>query len=179
MANLYNHTYRQGKNSQYTFENVCIVPGGRAGLSRVAAVIGDVYTVSVVYHLATWPPYLTRRREVVPSSGLHRVRSSAERLQETRTRPYHVSVSHCQMCGRGLIRVGPSLDEEDNYHLNIEQTRKDIRSQGLQVIIASNPRNPTGQVIRDGELRDLVGLARETSTTLILDEVRARVSQTS
>ena len=69
-----------------------------------------------------------------------------------------------------------SLDESDNYHLNIDQTRKDIRSQGLQVIIASNPRNPTGQVIRDGELRDLVGLARETSTTLILDEVRVHMS---
>lgn len=45
VAHLYNHTYRQGKQSQYTFENVCIVPGGRSGLSRVAAVIGDVYTV--------------------------------------------------------------------------------------------------------------------------------------
>ena len=45
VANLYNHTYRQGKISQYTHENVCIVPGGRAGLSRVAAVVGDVFTV--------------------------------------------------------------------------------------------------------------------------------------
>lgn len=48
VANLYNHTYRQGKASQYTHENVCIVPGGRSGLSRIAAVIGDVYTVSLV-----------------------------------------------------------------------------------------------------------------------------------
>ena len=47
VADLYNHTYRQGKASQYNAENVCIVPGGRAGLSRVAAVIGDVYTVSL------------------------------------------------------------------------------------------------------------------------------------
>ena len=47
VADLYNHTYRQGKASQYTAENVCIVPGGRAGLSRVAAVIGDVYTASL------------------------------------------------------------------------------------------------------------------------------------
>jgi hypothetical protein len=47
VANLYNDTYRKGKESQYTHENVCIVPGGRAGLSRVAAVIGDVYTVSI------------------------------------------------------------------------------------------------------------------------------------
>jgi len=46
VARLYNDTYRKGKASQYTYENVCIVPGGRAGLSRVAAVIGDVYTVS-------------------------------------------------------------------------------------------------------------------------------------
>lgn len=45
VANLYNITYRKGKASQYTFENVCIVPGGRAGLSRIAAVIGDVYCV--------------------------------------------------------------------------------------------------------------------------------------
>lgn len=45
VANLYNDNYRKGKASQYTFENVCIVPGGRAGLSRVAAVIGDVYCV--------------------------------------------------------------------------------------------------------------------------------------
>jgi hypothetical protein len=42
VANLYNVTYRQDKRSKYTVENVCIVPGGRAGLSRVAAVVGDV-----------------------------------------------------------------------------------------------------------------------------------------
>lgn len=43
VANLYNTTHRQGKTSQYTYENVCIVPGGRAGLIRVAAVIEDCY----------------------------------------------------------------------------------------------------------------------------------------
>jgi hypothetical protein len=40
---MYNETYRKGMATQYSFENVCIVPGGRAGLSRVAAVVGDVY----------------------------------------------------------------------------------------------------------------------------------------
>lgn len=40
VANLYNETYRQGKDSKYTYENVCIVPGGRAGLIRIAAIIG-------------------------------------------------------------------------------------------------------------------------------------------
>lgn len=43
VANLYNHMHRQGKESQYTWENVAIVPGGRAGLIRIAAVLGNSY----------------------------------------------------------------------------------------------------------------------------------------
>ncbi|KAK5078589.1 hypothetical protein LTR64_002997 [Lithohypha guttulata] len=43
VANLYNENYRKGKLSKYTWENVCIVPGGRAGLIRIAAVLGNAY----------------------------------------------------------------------------------------------------------------------------------------
>lgn len=43
VANLYNANYRQGMDSQYSWENVCIVPGGRAGLIRIAAVLGNAY----------------------------------------------------------------------------------------------------------------------------------------
>lgn len=132
VANLYNHTYRQGKESQYTYENVCIVPGGRSGLSRVAAVIGDVYTSYQIPDYTAYDQVLGAFKRLVP--------------------------------------VPTTLDAEDSYHLNIQQTRKDIRTQGLQVLIASNPRNPTGQVIRDGELKELVDLARDTTTTVILDE---------
>lgn len=41
VAHLYNEHHRQGKSSKYTYENVCIVPGGRAGLVRIAAVLGN------------------------------------------------------------------------------------------------------------------------------------------
>ncbi|KAJ3032538.1 hypothetical protein HDV00_007413 [Rhizophlyctis rosea] len=41
IANLYNVEYRQRLPSKYTWENVCVVPGGRAGLTRIAAAIGD------------------------------------------------------------------------------------------------------------------------------------------
>lgn len=34
---------RKGKESQYSWENVCIVPGGRAGLIRIAAVLNNAY----------------------------------------------------------------------------------------------------------------------------------------
>jgi hypothetical protein len=35
--------HRKGKASQYTWENVAIVPGGRAGLIRIAAVLNNAY----------------------------------------------------------------------------------------------------------------------------------------
>ncbi|KAF5330345.1 hypothetical protein D9619_005483 [Psilocybe cf. subviscida] len=66
VANLYNETYRQGKASQYTYENVCIVPGGRSGLSRLAAVVGDVYTS---YHIPDYTAYdqvLSAFKRLVP-----------------------------------------------------------------------------------------------------------------
>jgi aspartate/methionine/tyrosine aminotransferase len=43
VAKLYNEHYREGKESKYTWENVCIVPGGRAGLIRIAAILGNSY----------------------------------------------------------------------------------------------------------------------------------------
>jgi len=43
VAKLYNVHHRQDKESKYTWENVCIVPGGRAGLIRIAAVLNNAY----------------------------------------------------------------------------------------------------------------------------------------
>ncbi|KAK7040913.1 hypothetical protein VNI00_009509 [Paramarasmius palmivorus] len=131
VANLYNHTYRKGKASQYTYENVCIVPGGRSGLSRVAAVIGDVYTSYQIPDYTAYDQVLSAFRRLVP--------------------------------------VPTALDPSKKYRLDIDQVRKDIVTQGLAVILASNPRNPTGQVIKGKELKELVGIGRE-GTTIILDE---------
>lgn len=43
VANYYNETYRQHLPSKYSYKNVCIVPGGRAGLIRIASIISDCY----------------------------------------------------------------------------------------------------------------------------------------
>ncbi|KAI6132016.1 pyridoxal phosphate-dependent transferase [Pisolithus croceorrhizus] len=121
VANLYNQTYRQGKPSQYTYENVCIVPG-------VAAVVSDVYCSYQIPDYTAYDQVLSAFKRLVPVPTAYR-----------------------------------------KYRLDIEQTRRDIQSQGLSVILASNPRNPTGQVIAGKELKELVSLSRE-GTTLILDE---------
>ena len=42
VATLYNDLYRRGKSSQYTAENVCICGGGRLGLTRTVAALGEI-----------------------------------------------------------------------------------------------------------------------------------------
>ncbi|KAG6862053.1 hypothetical protein C0995_007183 [Termitomyces sp. Mi166 len=124
VANLYNETYRSDKASKYTFENVCIVPGGRSGLSRVAAVIGDVYTVGAISDNTLTCFYIPASQsfQIPDYTAYDQVLSAFKRL-----------------------------------------------TQGLAVILASNPRNPTGQVIKGNDLKELVALGHE-GTTVILDE---------
>ncbi|MEE2643682.1 MAG: aminotransferase class I/II-fold pyridoxal phosphate-dependent enzyme, partial [Myxococcota bacterium] len=42
VAQYYNRTYRVGMKSQYSAENVCISPGGRAALTRITASLGSI-----------------------------------------------------------------------------------------------------------------------------------------
>ncbi|KAG0177874.1 hypothetical protein DFQ29_004242 [Apophysomyces sp. BC1021] len=132
VANLYNELYRQDKESKYTYENVCIVPGGRAGLTRVAAAIGDV---NVGYFLPEYTAY--------------------EQMLSVFKR---------------FVPIPTTLEEETRYHIAPDMIRKEIAGQGIGVIVASNPRNPTGQVIEGDELRELLDIARERHTTLVMDE---------
>jgi N-succinyldiaminopimelate aminotransferase len=42
VADLYNRLYREGKRSKYTAANVCICGGGRLGLTRTVAALGEI-----------------------------------------------------------------------------------------------------------------------------------------
>lgn len=64
MARLYNDHYRQGKESQYTWENVCIVPGGRAGLIRIAAILGNSYLSFPIPDYSAYSEMLTLFKNV-------------------------------------------------------------------------------------------------------------------
>lgn len=64
VANLYNENYRKGKESQYTWENVCIVPGGRAGLIRIAAVLGNTYVSFYIPDYTAYDQMLSSMKNV-------------------------------------------------------------------------------------------------------------------
>lgn len=132
VADYYNREYRQGLQSQYTYENVCITPGGRAGMSRVAAVIGDVYTGYQIPEYTTYSEVLSVFKRLVP--------------------------------------IPTALSAKNNYKMDLEELRKEIESLSLGVIVCSNPRNPTGQMMEGDDLKALVRIASDKKTTLVLDE---------
>ena len=139
VANLYNVHHRQGKESKYSYENVCIVPGGRAGLIRIAAVLGNSY-------LGFFIPDYTAYNEML---GLF----------------------------KNFAAIPSPLSEEDGYHIHPAKISEEI-ARGTQVILTSNPRNPTGHVVRNPELAEIQDMCRDRAT-LIMDEFYGGYNYTS
>ncbi len=62
------------------------------------------------------------------------------------------------------------LDPARGYHFPVEDLQREITGRGLSAVLLSNPNNPTGKVIRDGELEAWVKTARDLQCSLLLDE---------
>ncbi|RSH89368.1 hypothetical protein EHS25_002480 [Saitozyma podzolica] len=173
VAHLYNTEYRQGKESQYTYENVCIVPGGRAGMARVAA--GDVYTGYQIPEYTTYSEVLSVFKRLVPIPTALDAKASSRIIL-----PRHdfannsadvVDLSRTSTSSTLIRRVEhrPMHRQAPDSPLTQLQLKKEISNLSLSVVVASNPRNPTGQCIAGEDLSDLVHLSRD-KTTIILDE---------
>ncbi|MCJ1401521.1 hypothetical protein MMC11_004735 [Xylographa trunciseda] len=139
VANLYNVHHRQGKPSQYTWENVCIVPGGRAGLIRIAAVLNNAY-------LGFFIPDYTAYNEMLSLF-------------------------------KNFAAIPSPLSEADGYHIHPDKISEEI-ARGTSVILTSNPRNPTGQVVCNPELAEIQDICRDRAT-LIMDEFYGGYNYTS
>ncbi len=62
------------------------------------------------------------------------------------------------------------LQRERAYDFSTADLEREIRGRGLSALLLSNPANPTGKVLRDGELETWVDVARRFDCTLLLDE---------
>jgi aspartate/methionine/tyrosine aminotransferase len=62
------------------------------------------------------------------------------------------------------------LEAERGYHITPADLEKEILGRGLSALLASNPCNPTGQVVQGSELEAWCRMARENRCSLILDE---------
>ena len=77
VATYYNTLYRQGTESQYTADNVCIVPGGRAGLTRIMAILAQVQVGFFSPDYTAYEQALGLFQRITPSVFLHRDMNSA------------------------------------------------------------------------------------------------------
>jgi aspartate/methionine/tyrosine aminotransferase len=93
---------------------------------------------------------------------------------------------------RRLVPVPTALKASNGYKLDIVAFRvspplvsmncpsqncvpqNEVKEKGISVVVASNPRNPTGQAIEGHELESLVEMAAQ-GTTVVLDEVRMTI----
>ena len=62
------------------------------------------------------------------------------------------------------------LEGQTGYHFGLDELRREITGRGLSALLLSNPCNPTGKVIQGDELEGWVGVARELSCSLLIDE---------
>ena len=62
------------------------------------------------------------------------------------------------------------LDPDFRYKIPLETLRREVLGRGLKALLASNPCNPTGQLVEGTELQRWVQLARRYHMALILDE---------
>lgn len=107
-----------------------MVPGGRAGLIRIAAVLGNAY-------LGFFVPDYTAYNEMLSLF-------------------------------RNFAAVPIPLMEKDGYQIHPDKIADEI-ARGTSVILTSNPRNPTGEVVTNPKLAEIQDLCRDRAT-LIMDE---------
>lgn len=61
-------------------------------------------------------------------------------------------------------------DPADKYQIPIQRMQEEIIGRGLKALLMSNPCNPTGQVLKDDNLQQMIDLARDYHCTFIFDE---------
>lgn len=130
VANYYNEEFRKSKASKYTWKNVCIVPGGRAGLTRIASIISDCY-------LSFFLPDYTAYAEMLSLF-------------------------------KNFSPIPVPLNELDNYQMHLDLVRAELL-RGVQALLTSNPRNPTGRCMSKDQLHTLHKICRD-KCLLIMDE---------
>jgi len=115
VAKLYNEHHRQGKSSQYTWENVCIVPGGRAGLIRIAAVLGNAYLGFFIPDYTAYSDMLSSFKNFsavpIPLSEKDDYHIHPEKIQEELNRGLSVILTSNPRNPTGRVVTNPQLSE--------------------------------------------------------------------
>ena len=70
---------------------------------------------------------------------------------------------------RNFSAIPIPLSQQDGYHMHPDKIAEEI-ARGTSVILTSNPRNPTGQVLTNPELGQIQDICKSPRQILKLDK---------
>ena len=76
--------------------------------------------------------------------------------------------------GAKVIQI--ALEEKDGYHPNLDKLRKAVGPK-TRLICLNNPNNPTGALMDEESLKEIVALARSVGAWVLCDEVYRHLTQ--
>src|SRR6056297_4242080 len=83
--------------------------------------------------------------------------------------PYWVSyIEMVKLTGAKPVFV--TLEEKDNFNLDIEKIRKSITSK-TKCIMLNSPNNPTGSIYSEDQLREIGGICAKNDIFILADEI--------
>jgi len=105
--------------------------------------------------------------------ALTRVAAALDRVHLGHLLPDYTAYAELLDTFERFIPIPLAVNAQDGFHLTPQRLRAHIVGAGLGAILLSNPCNPTGRVVRGGELRAWLDICRDTSCQLIFDEFYA------
>jgi len=141
-----------------------------AGNKDLCQAVADFY--NTVYRKDKKSKY-TRENVSIASGGrlaLTRLASALGNVNMGHFIPDYTAYEELLSVFKAFSAIPILLDAETGYRISPPALKKEILGRGLSALLASNPCNPTGQLVQGEELRQWCVLAREWQCSLILDE---------
>jgi aspartate/methionine/tyrosine aminotransferase len=141
-----------------------------SGSKDLCQAVADFY--NAVYRRDKQSKY-TRENVSIASGGrlaLTRLASALGNVNMGHLIPDYTAYEELLSVFKAFSPIPILLDAEANYRIPPAALRKEILGRGLSALLASNPCNPTGQLVEGAELDEWCRIARECQCSLILDE---------
>ncbi|MCO6452729.1 MAG: pyridoxal phosphate-dependent aminotransferase [Caldilineales bacterium] len=156
-------------------DNITIDPlfqeyGPITGEQMLRQKVADLY--NTVYRKGKASQYTWRNVSIAGGgrAALTRLAAALGNINMGHFLPDYTAYEELLSVFKAFIPIPILLDPEEGYQVSLAHLRKEIQGRGLQALLASNPCNPTGQLVEGERLRLWVQMARELGCSLILDE---------
>lgn len=147
--------------------------GPVAGMWELREAVAELYNAR---YRKGMPTRYSAENVAIASGGrtaLTRVGAALDQVNLGHILPDYTAYAELLDTFHRMIPIPIVLSEEGGFHLSPQHLREEIVGRGLGAVLLSNPCNPTGRVVRGGELRAWLDIARELGCQLIFDEFYA------